>query len=291
MLAELLAVVAPVYIAIGIGWAWGRAGRVWSTELVTDLIMTVGAPCLVFSSLVGMDVDRGALGAMALAAFAAFAAMAALGAVVLKLGRQPIQSFLAPVVFPNAGNMGLPVCLFAFGDEGLALAVAFYSVAAFTQYSAGIWLWSGRISGAEPLRTPLFWSAIVAAAVVAGSVPVPDWILRTTELLGAFTIPLMQISLGFSLASIELSAIPRSLALSALRLGLGLAVGFSLATGLGFTGAARGVLILQCSMPVAVLNYLLAEKYQRHPSEVASLVVLSTLLSLVALPLILAWVL
>jgi predicted permease len=68
-------------------------------------------------------------------------------------------------------------------------------------------------------------------------------------------------------------------------------VGAGLAELFGLTGAARGVLILDCSMPVAVLNYLLAERYQRSPEQVASLVVLSTLLSLVTLPLILAWVL
>jgi hypothetical protein len=291
VLGELLAIVAPVYIAIGLGWGWNRAGRPWNTELVTELIMTIGAPCLVFSSLVGMEVERAALGQMALAAFAAFAVLAVLGAVVLKAVGLPLQSFLAPIVFPNAGNMGLPVALFAFGDEGLALGVAFYAVAAFTQYSAGIWVWSGRVSGVELLRTPLFWSAILAAAFVAAEWPVPDWVLRTTQLLGAFTIPLMQISLGFSLGSIELRSVPRSFGLSLLRLGLGLGVGWGLAELLGFSGAARGVLILQCSMPVAVLNYLLAEKYQRDPSEVASLVVLSTLLSLVTLPLILVAVL
>lgn len=291
MFGELVAIVAPIYVAIGLGYAWGLAGRRWDTELITELIMTVGAPCLVFSSLAGMDVERAAMAEMVLATLAAFGIFAVLGALVLKVVGLPIQSFLAPLVFPNAGNMGLPVCLFAFGQEGLALGVCFYAVAAFSQYSAGIWIWSGRISGSELLRTPLTWSVVLATAVVAVDIPVPSWIIRTTELLGAFTIPLMQLSLGVSLASFELGAIPRSVGLALLRLVLGLAVGAGLAELFGLTGTARGVLILDCSMPVAVLNYLLAEKYQRSPGEVASLVVVSTLLSLVTLPLILAWVL
>lgn len=291
MFGELVAIVAPIYVAIGLGYAWGLAGRRWDTELITELIMTVGAPCLVFSSLAGMDVERAAMAEMVLATLAAFGIFAVLGALVLKVVGLPIQSFLAPLVFPNAGNMGLPVCLFAFGQEGLALGVCFYAVAAFSQYSAGIWIWSGRISGSEVLRTPLTWSVVLATAVVAVDIPVPSWIIRTTELLGAFTIPLMQLSLGVSLASFELGAIPRSVGLALLRLVLGLAVGAGLAELFGLTGTARGVLILDCSMPVAVLNYLLAEKYQRSPGEVASLVVVSTLLSLVTLPLILAWVL
>lgn len=291
MLAELLAIVAPIYVAVGLGWAWTRAGRPWSSEVVTDLIMTVGAPCLVFSSLVGMEVDPAALGEMALAAVAAFVVLALVGAGVLRIAGLSLRSFLPPVVFPNVGNMGLPVAYFAFGAEGLALAVAFYAVAAFTQYSVGIWLWSGRVSGGELVRTPLFWSTILAAGLVTAEVSVPAWLLRSTELLGAFTIPLMQISLGSSLAGFELRGMPRSVGLSLLRLGLGLAVGFAVAEVFGFEGAARGVLILDCSMPVAVLNHLLAEKYRRDPSEVASLVVVSTLFSLVTLPLVLSAVL
>ena len=291
MFGELVAIVAPIYVAIGLGYAWGLAGRRWDTELITELIMTVGAPCLVFSSLAGMDVERGAMAEMVLATLAALVIFAILGALVLKVVGLPLQSFLAPLIFPNAGNMGLPVCLFAFGQEGLALGVCFYAVAAFSQYSVGIWIWSGRMSGSELLRTPLTWSVVLATAVVAVDIPVPSWIIRTTELLGAFTIPLMQLSLGVSLASFELGAIPRSVGLGLLRLVLGLAVGAGLAELFGLTGTARGVLILDCSMPVAVLNYLLAEKYQRSPGEVASLVVVSTLLSLLTLPLILAWVL
>jgi predicted permease len=288
---ELLAIVAPIYIAIGLGYGWGRAGRRWDTELITDLIMTIGAPCLVFSSLVGTDIGPGAMLEMALATLAAFATFAVVGAGVLRLSGLSVQTFLAPIVFPNAGNMGLPVALFAFGQEGLALGIAFYAVASFTQYSAGIWIWSGRVSGGALLRTPLTWSVVIATTVMVLEAPVPGWIFRTTELLGAFTIPLMQFSLGVSLYRLELSAIPRSVALSLLRLGLGLVVGAGLAELFGLTGAARGVLILDCSMPVAVLNYLLAERYQRSPEDVASLVVLSTLLSLITLPLILAWVL
>jgi hypothetical protein len=84
---------------------------------------------------------------------------------------------------------------------------------------------------------------------------------------------------------------PRTIGLALLRLGLGLAVGAGVAEAFGLEGVARGVLILDCTMPVAVLNYLLAERYQRSPADVANLVVVSTLLSLVTLPLILAWVL
>ncbi len=291
MLAELLSIVAPIYLAIGLGYGWARLGRRWDTELVTELIMTIGAPCLVFSSLVGLEVEPAAMLEMAGAALAAFAAFGVLGAGVLRCFGVSIRSFLGPIVFPNAGNMGLPVCLFAFGAEGLALAVCFYAVAAFTQFTVGLWLWSGRVSGRQLLQTPLAWATVIAVGVLVADVSVPLAVLRASELLGGFTIPLMQLSLGVSLASLGSGAMPQSIALALLRLGLGLAVGAGVAAAFGLEGVARGVLILDCSMPVAVLNYLLAERYGRSPADVASLVVVSTLLSLVTLPLILVWVL
>ena len=66
-----------------------------------------------------------------------------------------MNSFLAPVMFPNAGNMGLPVCLFAFGEEGLALAICFYAVATFIQFSVGMSIWRGSVSARELLSEPL----------------------------------------------------------------------------------------------------------------------------------------
>ena len=70
----------------------------------------------------------------------------------------------------------------------------------------------------------------------------------------------------------------------------GFLIGFGMAQLLGFSGVARGVLILQCAMPVAVFNYLLAQRYDRSPEQVASVVVVSTLLTAVTLPLLLPFV-
>jgi hypothetical protein len=225
------------------------------------------------------------------ASAAAFAATGVIGAIVLRAFRLPITSFLPPVMFPNAGNMGLPVCLFAFGEEGLALGICFYAVATFIQFSVGVSIWRGRLSAVDLLQTPLTWSVVLAVIVMATGAPVPEFVLRSTDLLGGFTIPLMQLSLGVSLASLRLGALRRTTGVALLRLALGLAVGTSVAALFELEGVARGVLILDCSMPVAVLNHLLARRYQRDPDDVASIVVISTLISLATLPLILVWLL
>ena len=120
-MGDLFAIIAPVFICTALGWAWVRAGRAYDRELVTILIADIGAPCLVFSRLVALEVEPEAMAEMAVAAVISVAGFAAAGIAILRLARLPFNTFLCPLLFGNQGNMGLPVCLFAFGDEGLAL--------------------------------------------------------------------------------------------------------------------------------------------------------------------------
>ena len=287
MLAQLLSIVLPVYLCAGLGYFWVRSGRRYDTAFVTDLVMMVGAPCLTFSSLirVGLDLDR--LLGMAGAVVLATSCLALLGAGALRLMGAPLSTFLAPISFGNTGNMGIPICYFAFGDEGLALGVCFYATTALLQFTVGQWFWSGRVSFSQLAREPLAFAALAALGVIAFDVAVPAWLLRTTRLLGDFTIPLMQLTLGVSLARLELARVPRSFVVACLKLGLGACVGYALAAGLGFEGVARGVLILDCAMPVAVINYMFAARYERSPTDVASAIVFSTLLSFLSVPILL----
>ena len=134
------------------------------------------------------------------------------------------------------------------------------------------------------MKIPLVWAVLAALAVKFSGVEVFGWLFKTLELLGGFAIPLMLITLGVSLAGLKIASLPRAVWLSAFRLLIGFAVGWGLAQGFGFEGAARGVLIIECAMPAAVFNYLFAQTYDNHPEEVASIVLVSTALSFMTLP-------
>jgi hypothetical protein len=288
---DLFAIIAPVFICTALGWAWVRAGRAYDRELVTILIADIGAPCLVFSRLVALEVETEAMAEMAAAAALSVAGFAVVGIAILRLARLPFHTFLCPLVFGNQGNMGLPICLFAFGEEGLALGIAYFSVTATLQFTAGISIWSGRLSLRELARTPLIYAVALAVAVLASGATVPAWIWNTTEILGGFAIPLMLVTLGASLAELRVARMGRGVALACCRLGIGFGVGVALAALLDFSGVARAVLVLQCSMPAAVFNYLFAQRYARAPEEIAGIVVLSTLLAFALLPLLLGFLL
>jgi len=288
LLSELAAIVLPVYCAAGVGFIWVRSGRPYDTALMTELILWIGTPCLTFAKLttVGLEVDR--LFEMMGAVLIATSCLALLAVGVLKAVGLPWRTYLAPSVFGNTGNMGIPISYFAFGDEGLVLGVCFFAATAFLQFSTGPWIWHGEFRPLDPLRSPVVLSTCLAVTFVWADVPVPLVIERATELLGSFTIPIMQLTLGVSLARLKIARVGMPLLISTIKIGGGALVGFGVAELLGFEGVARGVLVLDCSMPVAVFNYMFATKYEREPGQVASTVVLSTLLSFVTLPIVLS---
>lgn len=266
-------------------------GRRVDNDLIADLCMNIGAPCLIFSSLISSGVSVSALAELAGVVLTAYVLFFLIGWLVLRVSRLSTASYLAPLVFPNAGNLGMPVCLYAFGEEGLLYAIVFFSLSATLQFTVGHWLWTGDSRIGTLARTPLIYGVVAAMVVIFTGWSVPSWLLRTTESLGGFTIPLMQFTLGVSLATLKISGLGRSTFLSVVRLAMGFGVGAGLAWAFGLEGIVRGVVVIECAMPAAVINYMFAQKYNRTPEEVASVVVISTTISLVTLPLILAWLL
>ena len=291
MIAEVFGVVAPVLFGATLGFGWARFGPAFNTELLASLVLVVGTPCLIFSTLTKFSVDLHAVGTMALAALTSIVAISAVGGAILFATRQPVRAFLPSLLFPNSGNMGLPLCLFAFGDEGLALGIAFFTVTSVGNFTLGVWLASGGKSPVRLLRTPLIWAALAGVAFLAAGVKPPLWLSNTTRLIGDFTIPAILIALGVALAKLRVANMGRAALIGVLRLGLGVVLGLSLAELLHFEGIARGVVILQCAMPVAVYNFLFAQRYGNAPSDVAGGVVVSTAISFLTLPFLIAYLL
>ena len=288
-LIALFGVVAPVLVAAGVGFGWAKSGAPFDEPSVSRLVLNVGVPCLVFSSTVKLSVPQATLFQMAGLAAACMAAFAVIGVVVLRIAKLPLHTYLGPLVFTNSGNVGLPILLFAFGDAGAALGMAYFAVSSTCHVVLGGPLFSGEMSLRPLLTSPLTWTVVVTVLVIVSGVTVPEWIMRSTELLGDIAIPLMLLTLGVSLSRMRIRSLGRSLWISALRLGMGAAVGVAVASAFGITGLSRKVIVLEAAMPVGVLNYLFAQRYNRSPEQVASLVLVSTLLAVLTIPALLIW--
>jgi predicted permease len=291
MFSELFAVIAPILICAGLGYGWARRGIAYPTEFVTRLVMNIGAPCLIIASFSRADIDIGKMAEIATASVVILLIMLILGIVLIRLMRLNVTTFLPALLFPNIGNMGLPLCLFAFGETGLALGLTIFLVIFALQMSVGIMLVAGRGKLVELVKQPVLWATVYALVMVSTDLSLPVWLSNTTSILGGVTIPLMLVTLGVSLAELKIAEWKHSLLFSLIRVlgGFGLAV--LVASWFDLQGVDRGVLILQSSMPVAVFNYLLALRFQREPGEVAGMVLMSTLLAFALLPFIVSYVL
>lgn len=287
MFTVIASILAPIFTCVLIGFFWSKKGLSYDTDLITSLVTYLGTPCLIFYSLSSVQLLPNTLLSIGLAALLANIAFIIIGALVLALFKLPHRVYLQSLSWPNVGNIGLPLCLFAFGEEGLALGVTFFAIYVVFQMTVGVAFVSGTFSPMALFKLPIVPATIVAAFFLFTDFQTPAPLYNTTKLIGDFTIPLMLLTLGVSLARLKVKHLKTAFFLSALRLGMGLGVGVVLVYAMNLSGPSAGVVILQCSMPVAVFCYLFAQVYDQQPEEVAGIVVVSTILGFFFLPVIL----
>lgn len=291
MYYEIFSIIAPVFICALIGYFWVKLQQPFDTTFVSKIILYIGTPCLIFSTFMEVNIDKGAFLNLLLAAFVTTMSFGVIAFLILKILKVDLHAFLPSQMFPNCGNMGLPLCFLAFGDEGLALGLTYFTVNVFLHFSIGMSISAGHFSIKSLLKNPIFITIIITTIMIFNDLKAPAWIYNSTEILGGIAIPMMLIALGISLSKFKISSLKLSLSLSVFRLITGFLVGIGISEILELEGVARGVVILQCTMPIAVFSYLLASQNNRRPEEVAGTVVISTMLSFLTLPLLLLYIL
>jgi predicted permease len=290
-LLVLVPILAPVFIAAALGYSFTRWGGGFDSRFVARIVTNIFAPALVFHTLSATRVDPSHIFHAAGAILACMLAAGLAGFFFLKLLKVPVRTYLPSLIFPNLGNIGGPICLFAFGNEGLAYAVTVMAVGSVTLWTLGAWISSGTLSPLQILKTPPVPAAVLGAVFMVEGWGLPHWADGTLQLLAGATFPLMLLALGSSLATLKVRHLKLSLILGSFRIVVGTLIGVALVTALGFTGVLKGVIILQSGMPAAVFTYLFAQLYDRQPEEVAGVVVASTLMAAVTLPIMVAVVL
>jgi hypothetical protein len=284
----VLSIVAPVFILGAVGFAWVRLGFEYRVEFVTRLAMTLSVPCLIFVALMRAEVPPSDVAVLAIASAVAYGLLTAIFWAIVAAARLERRTFLAPLIFGNTGNIGLPLALFAFGQTGLGLAVVVFAVMAVMSFTFGIWMVAGGGSPFRVLKEPMVGATILGALFMWQGWQTPLWITNTLELAGQMAIPLMLITLGVAVARLHPKGLARATVLSLLKVVICTAVGWMVGRWFGLPDMAFAILVLQVATPVAVTAYLIAEKYRADAESVAGLVVVSTLVSVVALPLTLA---
>lgn len=295
MYLQILSIIAPVLILAAVGFFWAHFNYEYPADFIARIVMNVGAPCLFISAMAKAEINLVDLSEVVVAALTIMFAMLVLGYALIKILGLKSQVYLPPLLFPNNGNLGLSLCMFTFGEIGLAFGVGVFMTMTVCQFTLGIFLTNESTSSVrgrllELVKQPIVYAAIFSVLSLAYNYQLPKWAENTVTLMGGITIPLMLITLGVSLARLSISNFPRALLFSCIRVFGGFLLGLAVVDFYEISGVMRGVVLIQASMPVAVFNYLLAVRYKQSPTETASIVIVSTIIGFLSLPLLLAYV-
>ena len=283
---QIVNILAPGMLLAIIGLLWVKLGPPFPVNFVSTLVLNVTMPALLFHTLATSVVPISSLWEMAFATLVIHIVFSAAALITLKLSGKDWRLCISYVV-GNTGNLGLPVCFFAFGEEGLAYAMTFFSIQCILLFSLGDAIYAGSINFQRMLRSPILHAIWIGVVVRLLDWQPPELIMNSTSLLGQIVIPLMLITLGVSLAGMRASMLHMTVIWSFVRTGLAIAIGFSVAELLGLEGVARGVLIIETVVPVAVFNYLLAVKHGRDSSEVSGMILVTHIGAIFYLPFVL----
>lgn len=291
MYSEIIAIIAPVFFTAFIGFFWSFYKLPFNSEFISKFVMNIAAPCLIVATLSSATISQQQLWFLSGITLLSLFSFSVFYWVLLKLLKQPRSAYFNALVFGNTGNMGAPICLFAFGEQGLTLGLIVFMVTSMLHFSLGVSMVSANAPLKTLLKAPVFYAALLAFYLLLTGLQLPKAISNSLSLVGDSAIPLMLLSLGASLHKIRLAGARLALLFAVLRLAIGFGLGVLIVFLFDLTGVMRGVVIIQCTMPSAVFNYLLAHSYKQKSESVAAIVVLSTILSFATLPLLLWYVL
>lgn len=289
---KILSIVFPVFSIIGLGFLFARFKKI-SLEPVIEILLYLTIPALVISSLTKKHLVYSELVIVSLAASGVVLGTGLVSFIYLRIiNRKELKGFYLPTMFMNSGNMAFPIALLAFGEEGLAIAIIYYVAISLLVYSLGIYIAKEGHGGfLEIFKLPLIYASIAGITINLTNTEIPKPIMSTVEMLGSATIPLMLISLGYRLHSTPLTLLNISIAGALIRIAGGGLIAYLITTLFGIDGLSQKIIILSSSMPSAVINFIVSYRYKLHSELVASIISISTVLSLITTPVILAMIL
>ncbi len=287
MLLRILSIVFPIFIIVVIGFAYGRRHR---PEMLAanQLNMSVFLPALIFSALAGKTFSLAANSEIAIGG-----AVVVLGSGLLAwplariLGYQP-KTLVPPVMFNNAGNMGLPLLTLAFGEQALGAAVVLLLVETLLQFSLGGWLLEGRLRVAMIWREPVLAAAALGLLFSLSGFQVWAPLMTAVKLLGDISLGLMIFSLGVRLSTAALGSWGIAWVATIATPVTGMLVAWAYGSLAGLGRGEQDILFVFGALPPAVVNFIFAERYQQEPEKVASIVMLGNAGALFFIPLALA---
>jgi len=288
LLLRLFEAVFPVFFIVGIGYYLGKKNPKIDTTFITNFSANIGSPGLIFYSITSTGITFDLFSVYFFYALVAITGFAIIGLIFLFFQKKDLITELPPFILPNTGNMGLPICLFAYGAKGFGVASAVSSVVMLLHFTLGIFLAKKKFESQLIFKTPAFYAIIFSLIFLYFKIKPPVFMVNLTMLLSYATIFLVLMSLGIALTRLKIFSFKDAIIASIGRVMIGPIIGFVLIKFMNLTGYAAGVLLIQCSMPSAVLTYLVGSMYssKKVVDSIASMIVVSTLISFATIPIV-----
>ena len=285
---KLIDVIVPVFALIGVGFYLGKKNPTYDTKFITNFAAKFGSPALAFYAITSTGINFNLFINYFFYTLVAVIGFSIIGLIILALQKRDFISELPPLILPNCGNMGLPICLFAYGKLGLGIASAISAVIIISHFTFGIFLASKKISFKVLLESTPVYAVLIAVTFLYYNVQPPKFIENTAFLLAYSTIALILMSLGIALTKLKVFSYKNAIVSTFTRLILGPLVGLGIICFFDLKGVPAGVFLIQCSMPSAILTYLVGSMYssKKVVNSIASTIVLSTVISFLTVPVI-----
>lgn len=290
LIERIFLTVFPLVAVVSVGFFYGRA-RKPDMSTANQINMDLFCPALIFSVMSSKSFDLGTYQNLALGAAAVVLGSGLLLWPICRLIGVKARTFLPPMMFSNSGNLGLPLIVLAFGEEALPVAVLLFLIENTLHFSVGVYLLDHRTHPLSLFRIPMIQASVLGILWGTFNLPLPEAVGTFINMLGQISIPLMLFALGVRMISVDFSKWRIGLLGAILCPLSGVAIALALQPLLQLSETQFGYLILFGALPPAVLNYMVAERYNQEPEQVASIVLLGNMGSLIAIPLTLAFVL
>ena len=284
--AKLFEVLFPVFFIVAIGYFLGKKNPKLDTSFIANFAANIGSPAMVFYAVTTTGISFNIFIEYFWYSLLAITGFALTGVIFLKFLNKDIISELPPFILPNTGNMGLPICLFAYGSQGLGIAATISSLVILFHFTLGVFLASKKFDLTLLFRSPPFYAIIISVLFLYFDIETPVFLINTTMMLTYAAIFLILMSLGIALTRFKVFSFKSALISSLARVIIGPIIGFIIIKTFNLSGFAAGVLLIQCSMPSAVLTYLVGSLYssKKVVDSIASMIVVSTIMSFITVP-------
>lgn len=296
-MSTLLLQLLPIFFYFGIGTALKRSGLADRThgEFLLRFVFFVTLPLLILNSVpkitltgdkallpfINVAVNATCVGVMYLLARWQGASRTDIGTALVNTGIHN-NSFMFPFILAVLGEAGFADAILLDLGNSLWMATVVYLIA-FTYGGASHDRWTMLL---RVLKSPLIWSLAVSLTLALTGTPLPSLASTLITPVAQMTAPLILIALGLYF-SFKVSQIKLALQIVAVRMGVGLVTGLTLATLLGLEGTTFTVVAVVSAAPIGfnALTYSSLAKLNTELS--ASAVSLAILAGLIGMPLLL----